>query len=76
LGLTRREAEALAWLAGGKSNIEIAAILGLSPRTVAKHLERIYRKLGVESRTAAAACALEARAKGLGEGSCGRVRAR
>lgn len=59
LGLTRREAEVLAWVAEGKTNAEIAIILGGRPRTVAKHLERIYQKLGVENRTAAAACAFE-----------------
>ena len=58
LGLTPREAEALAWVAQGKSNNSIGAILGISPRTVQKHLERTFTKLGVESRTAAAAQAL------------------
>lgn len=58
LGLTRREAEVLAWVAEGKTNAEVATILGLSPRTVQKHLEHIYLKLGVETRTAAAAHAL------------------
>jgi len=52
--LTDREREVLGWVAAGKSNAQIAAIVGASPRTVAKHLERIYGKLGVESRTAAA----------------------
>ena len=52
--LTDREREVLGWFAAGKSNAQIAAIVGASPRTVAKHLERIYGKLGVESRTAAA----------------------
>lgn len=54
LGLSRREAEVLSWLALGKTNAEIGAILSISLRTVAKHLERIYQKLGVETRTAAA----------------------
>lgn len=58
LGLTPREAEVLAWVAQGKSNGVIGAILGISPRTVQKHLERTFSKLGVESRTAAAAHAL------------------
>jgi DNA-binding CsgD family transcriptional regulator len=58
LGLTRREAEVLAWVAQGKTNAEIGTILGARPRTVAKHLERIYQKLGIENRTAAAALAL------------------
>lgn len=60
LGLTRREAEVLAWLARGKSDAEIGAILAARTKTVSKHLERIYQKLGVENRTAAAATALEA----------------
>ena len=52
--LTPREREVLDWVAAGKTNRDIAAILGASPRTVEKHLERIYEKLGVETRTAAA----------------------
>ena len=58
LGLSPREAQVLAWVAEGKTNGEIGIILGARPRTVAKHLERIFRKLGVETRTAAAASAL------------------
>ena len=58
-GLSHREAEVLLWVACGKTNIEIGTILGLSPRTVQKHLEHIYQKLGVENRTAAAARALK-----------------
>ncbi len=46
------------WLAQGKTNREIGQILSLSPRTVNKHLEQVFRKLGVENRTAAAAMAL------------------
>jgi DNA-binding response OmpR family regulator len=57
LGLTAREGEVLSWLSKGKTNRDIAQILGLSPRTVDKHLEQIYAKLGVENRTAAAAIA-------------------
>jgi DNA-binding NarL/FixJ family response regulator len=57
LGLTTRESEVLSWLSKGKTNRDIAQILGLSPRTVDKHLEQIYAKLGVENRTAAAAIA-------------------
>ena len=53
LGLTRRESEVLRWVAEGKSNPEIGIILDLSPRTVGKHLENIFQKIGVESRTAA-----------------------
>ncbi len=60
LGLTTREGEVLSWLAKGKTNRDIAQILGLSPRTVDKHLEQIYAKLGVENRTAAAALATAA----------------
>ncbi len=60
LSLTLREAEVLTWIARGKSNRDIAEILGLSPRTVNKHLEQIYAKLGVENRTAAAALAMRA----------------
>ena len=51
--LTGREREVLQWLAGGKTDKDIGAILGISPRTVHKHLQRIYEKLGVETRTAA-----------------------
>ncbi len=51
--LTAREREVLDWLAAGKTNRDIAAILGAKPRTVEKHLEHIYVKLGVETRTAA-----------------------
>src|SRR5574337_327476 len=54
LGLTHREGEVLAWVTDGKTNAEIGVILGTSPRTVQKHLEHIYRKLGVETRMAAA----------------------
>jgi DNA-binding response OmpR family regulator/DNA-binding CsgD family transcriptional regulator len=57
LGLTNREGEVLNWLSKGKTNRDIAQILGLSPRTIDKHLEQIYAKLGVENRTAAAAIA-------------------
>lgn len=53
-GLTPREIEVLAWVHEGKTNAEISVILGTRPRTVAKHLERIFQKLGVETRTAAA----------------------
>jgi DNA-binding CsgD family transcriptional regulator len=51
--LTGREAEVMQWLSGGKTDAEIAALLSISPRTVNKHLEHIYEKLGVETRTAA-----------------------
>ena len=53
-GLTLRESEVLMWIARGKSNRDIAEILGLSHRTVNKHLEQVYAKLGVENRASAA----------------------
>ena len=56
--LTRREAEVLYWVIKGKTSPDIGEILGSSPRTVNKHLEHIYEKLGVENRTAAANLAL------------------
>ena len=59
--LTARESEVLLWVAKGKTNRDIGEILRLSPRTVNKHLEHIYVKLGVETRTAAAALAMNAR---------------
>ena len=55
LGLTKREAEVMVWVAQGKSNGDIATILESSPRTVAKHIEHIFGKINVESRTAAVA---------------------
>ena len=58
--LTLRELEVLQWVACGKTNRDIGTILGLSPRTVNKHLEHVYVKLGVETRTAAASVALAA----------------
>jgi DNA-binding response OmpR family regulator/DNA-binding CsgD family transcriptional regulator len=57
-GLTPREAEVLYWIARGKTNRDIGEILGSSPATVKKHLEHVYEKLGVETRSAAAALAL------------------
>lgn len=57
--LTARESEVLGWLAGGKTDRDIADILGISPRTVHKHLQRIYEKLGVETRTAAVVRAMQ-----------------
>ena len=59
--LTAREREVVQWLACGKTDAEIAALRGLSPRTVQKHLEHVYVKLGVETRTAAVMRALAAR---------------
>jgi DNA-binding CsgD family transcriptional regulator len=58
LSITDREREVLALVAGGKTNSEIAEVLAISARTVQKHLEHIFQKLGVETRTAAAICAL------------------
>jgi DNA-binding CsgD family transcriptional regulator len=57
LGLTRRQAQALQLLASGVSEHEIAARLGISVRTAQKHLEHCYRRLGVNSRSEAAAIA-------------------
>lgn len=54
LKLTAREAEVLLWISRGKTNRDVADILGLSPRTVNKHLEQIFGKIGVENRAAAA----------------------
>ncbi|PWC31167.1 response regulator [Azospirillum sp. TSO35-2] len=58
LGLTAREAEVLLWTANGKPNRDIGEILGISPRTVNKHLEQVFAKLGVENRASAAALAI------------------
>ncbi|WP_240937254.1 response regulator transcription factor [Chromobacterium fluminis] len=58
LGLTPRQAEVLHWLSLGKTNRDIGDILGMSPRTVNKHLEHVFARLGVETRTSAAALAL------------------
>ncbi len=59
LRLTQRESEILAHVAAGKTNPDIGIILGISSRTVSKHVEHILEALGVETRTAAAAIALE-----------------
>ena len=59
LDLTEREAEVLYWVAQGKTSPEIAIILGAALKTVKKHLQRVYEKLGVETRTAAALRASE-----------------
>ncbi len=56
--LTTREAEVLYWVVKGKTNRDIGDILGTSPRTVNKHLEHVFQKLGVETRTAAAGLAV------------------
>jgi DNA-binding CsgD family transcriptional regulator len=57
--LTPREAEILFWITNGKTNDVIATICSISPRTVHKHVEHIYQKLGVETRTAAMLRGLE-----------------
>jgi ATP/maltotriose-dependent transcriptional regulator MalT len=59
LGLSRREAEVLFWIAQGKSNKAIAQALDMSSTTAKKHLENIDQKLGVQTRTAAVVCAFE-----------------
>jgi len=58
LGLTRRESEVTSLLARGRTNKQIARLLGAAPKTVEKHLQQVYAKLGVRTRTAAAARAL------------------
>jgi len=59
LNLTARESEVLLWVCKGKTNRDIGVILGISPRTINKHLENIYKKLDVENRTSAAAKAID-----------------
>lgn len=59
LGLTPREAEVLLWVAQGKTNAEVAIILGMVESTVKKHLEHVFPKLGIESRNAATLRAIE-----------------
>ena len=59
LSITSREAQVLLWLAHGKTNREIAEILQMSPRTVNKHLEQMYPKVGADNRTAAASVAIQ-----------------
>ena len=63
LALTSRESEVLLWISRGKSNREIGEILKISPRTVNKHLEQIFEKLGVENRASAAARAVRTLAR-------------
>jgi len=58
--LTERQTEVLSWVARGKTNAEIGKILSLKTRTIGKYLERIFPKLGVENRTAAASFVLRA----------------
>lgn len=64
LGLSPRETEILHYVLQGKTNPEIGIILAISPRTVQKHLERIYKRLGVENRHAAMSVAMEAARQG------------
>ena len=59
LKITYREAEVLLWVAHGKANREIAEILNMSPRTVNKHLEQMYPKIGANNRTTAASIAIQ-----------------
>jgi DNA-binding CsgD family transcriptional regulator len=54
LGLTPRQGEVLFWIAKGKSNEEIGLIIGAKVRTVAKHAEQIFARIGVENRASAA----------------------
>lgn len=58
-GITKRESDVFLWLAKGKTNREIAQIIDISPRTVNKHLEQLFRKLEVDNRTTAAAKAIQ-----------------
>jgi DNA-binding CsgD family transcriptional regulator len=60
--LTERQTEVLSWVARGKTNAEIGKILSLKTKTIGKYLERIFPKLGVENRTAAASFVLRASA--------------
>jgi DNA-binding NarL/FixJ family response regulator len=59
LGLTEREAEVLLWVAQGKSNGDVAILLGMAEKTVKKHMGNIFEKLGLEGRNAATVRALE-----------------
>ena len=64
-GLTAREGEVLRWLTYGKTNCDIGEILEVSPRTVQKHLQHLYAKLGVENRASAVAKAFRGSFFGL-----------
>jgi DNA-binding NarL/FixJ family response regulator len=63
LGLTPREAEVLLWVAQGKSNGDIATILGCAGNTIKVHLARVFEKLGIENRNAASMKAIEVLSK-------------
>jgi DNA-binding NarL/FixJ family response regulator len=65
LGVTAREAEVLLWVAQGKSNADVAALLGMSEKTVKQHLGNIFEKLGCENRTSASLLAIEVLAKAI-----------
>lgn len=71
LGITAREAEVLLWVAQGKSNPEIGAILGAAENTIKKHLQNLFEKMGVDNRNAAAMRALEVLSRGLAESAKG-----
>lgn len=58
LGITRREAEVLLWVAQGKSNKQIADVLSVSPRTINKHLEQLFPKINVDNRAGATSVAI------------------
>jgi len=58
LGLTSREAEVLLWISRGKQNRQMSKILRISPRTVNKHVEQIFKKLDVDNRASATAIAV------------------
>lgn len=60
-GLSEREREVLCWVARGKTNKEIAIVLGISPKTVQHHVAHVYDKIGVYSRAGAAIFAMEHR---------------
>jgi DNA-binding CsgD family transcriptional regulator len=64
--LTAREHEVLHWVAEGKSNWDIGRIIGCTEQTVKKHLQHIFPKLGVETRTAAAIAYLQGRSAAAG----------
>lgn len=68
LGLTPREAEVLLWIAQGKSNPDIAGILGCAENTVKVHIARIFEKLGVENRNAATVQAIDVLIRGRAAG--------
>lgn len=65
--ITKRESDVFLWLAKGKTNREIAQIIEISPRTVNKHLEQLFRKLEVDNRTSAAAKAIQCLQQNIGD---------